>query len=118
MTHAEITAFEIADRFWRVNSDRIRIWITEDMENNNNEPTDFSEFASKFKVNPDVCDVTLDQFVDEMLDFLDHKQKESITPKIWNHLQKRYDSLVDSILVEMEDTHTNEEQQDYYRSLL
>lgn len=117
MMQTEIIAFEIAQRFWERNKSRIREWIVEDMLNNQNDPAEFSDFASKFKVNMDY-DITVERFVEDLLDFLD--RRETITSKIWNYLQQRYDSLVDSITSEMEDTNDSDEhiKEEYYRSVL
>lgn len=115
MIQSEITAHTLAHRFWERNKDRIREWIVEDMLNNQNDPAEFSDFASKFKVNVDY-DITIDQFVEELLDFMD--TRETITSKIWNYLQMKYDQLIDEIT--SEDVNDNDEaiKSAYYRSVL
>lgn len=117
MNEAEITAHTLAHRFWERNKDRIREWIREDALNNQGETAEFTDFVIKFKANLDY-NLTLDQFVNDLLEFLD--TRESITSKIWNYLQQRYDSLVDSITSELEDTNDSDEhiKEEYYRSVL
>lgn len=115
MTQAEITAHTLAHRFWERNKDRIREWIREDALNNQGETAEFSDFANEFKVSLDF-DITIDQFVEELLDFMD--TRETITSKIWNYLQIKYDQLIDEIT--SEDVNDNDEaiKSAYYRSVL
>lgn len=116
MIQSEITAHTLAHRFWERNKKRITEWITEDLLNNNNEPAEFSDFAAEFQVNPDVTNMTLEVFVDEFIDFLDGR--DSITSKLWNYLQMKYDSLLDEILSEEVNDSDEAIKSAYYRSVL
>lgn len=113
MTHAEIMAHEFANRFFKYHDKRIKSWIIEQLENNSNEPAEFTDWYSKFIADDEVSKLTVERLVEDQLAFLN-------TTIISDCLQKLFDSLQDEIIAEMEDQNDSDEhiKADYYRSVL